>query len=176
VGVLAGGAPGDGLLLPPPRAGTITGADEPLDYGRNPYVNYEAIQSSVTTYEDIHPMTIVLGITHEGVARAYPSDAFASEPVVNDTVGGLPIVVIVAPGATLVGFERTVDGRTLSFAAAGPRHLRAGGSRWQRADGLAVDGPHAGTRLRAATAHSLMYFFAWRNFEPETEIYGHKSA
>jgi hypothetical protein len=63
-------------LVPPPALGTITGIDEPIAYGRNPYVNYESIGSSVTSYETIHLMTIVLGIDRGGVARAYLSDAF----------------------------------------------------------------------------------------------------
>lgn len=83
-------------------------------------------------------LTRVLGVTVGGVAKAYP----LPEGVVNDTVVGRPVVVTVASGYSLVAYYRTVDGSPRRFVEVDPRHLRAAGSLWERATGLAVDGPH----------------------------------
>jgi hypothetical protein len=78
----------------------------------------------------------------------------------------------VAPGNTLVAYDRRVDGRTLKFAADGDRHLAAGGSRWRRATGEAVDGPFAGRQLENAVERSPMFWDAWKDFHPDTTVYG----
>ena len=52
------------------------------------------------------------------------------------------------------------------------RHLTAGGSRWTRTTGRAVDGPYEGTRLTQANAVSSLFWFAWLDIHPDTELYG----
>lgn len=100
----------------------------------------------------LSPRRLVLGIEADGEAPAYPFDVVVDAGVVNDRVGDLPVVVTVTSGDTLVGYDRRVGGETRSFEPDGAAHMRGGGSRWERASGRAVDGPHAGTQLRSATA------------------------
>ena len=163
------------VLLPPPVSGTIGGPTS-RDYESNPYVGYDESRRIGIGGESYagerHPKTEVIGISTGTAARAYPFDAVRGAGVVNDRVGDLPVVVTVAPGASLVAYERRVDGEIPEFGPAGDGHLRAGGSRWERTTGRAVDGPHEGTRLERANDASPMFLFAWRDFHPDTDVYG----
>jgi hypothetical protein len=170
--------PGTRVLLPPPFSGTVVGRGSPAlrDYTAFPYAGYEGtdrLGASDESFADdrLDPKTTVLGLTHGGVARAYPKPAVAAADVVTDTVGGRPVVVTVADDA-LVAYDRSVGGRARTVTAAGPAHLRAAGSRWDRATGRAVDGPHAGERLTPATTLSGVFWFVWLDFHPDTEVYG----
>jgi hypothetical protein len=167
------------VLLPPPGSVAL-GSRRPatFDYGDSKY-GYES-QSQLVGFdregEGLGDRTLVAGVDHGGVARAYPFPAVREADVVNDVVGGLPVVVALAPGGSLVAYDRRVGGEgageTLRFGAADRRHLRAGGSRWERTTGWAVDGPHAGRRLVPASDRSAMFWSAWRAFHPHTTVYG----
>src|SRR5919109_1782841 len=110
------------------------------DYGSNPYPGYDEIDSDPILLEDttlidgrLGPKVRVLGIVVGGDAAAYPFPLLAEHPVVNDTIGGEPIVVVWINGTAsglgaptvadgeIVGaanaFSRVVDETTLTFAA-----------------------------------------------------------
>lgn len=164
------------VLLPPPESNTVVGPEAVRNYAANPYAGYDQSRRIGIggDYDDdrLHPKATVLGVANGGVARAYPLDRVEAAGVVNDEVGGLPVVVAVAPDGTLVGYVRRVGGDVLRFQRADDRHLAAGGSRWRIATGAAVDGPFAGTRLDRANDISPLFFFAWTDFHPETTVYG----
>jgi hypothetical protein len=86
-------------------------------------------------------------------------------------VGARPVVVATGPDSTLVAYDRRVDGEVLSFRTADGTHLSAGGSRWRTLTGEAISGPHEGTNLQQANDRSPMFWFAWAEFNPDTEIY-----
>jgi hypothetical protein len=166
--------PGTVVLLPPPGSVTVRGRRPVVsDYADSKY-NYER-EDQLVGYDregaGLTERTLVVGVEHDGVARAYPFAVVVEAGVVADRVGGLPVVVTTAPGGGLVAYDRRVDGETPSFTAAGERHLSAGGSRWERSTGRAVDGPHAGARLTWAGGNSPMFWRAWCDFNPETEVY-----
>ncbi|MEF8776347.1 MAG: DUF3179 domain-containing protein [Haloarculaceae archaeon] len=165
------------VLRPPPESETITGRTLG-SYVGDPYAAYEesrliGVTGERATDTRLHPKARVLGIPDgDGVAKAYPMDTVrAAGGVVNDAVGSRPVVVATGPGDALVGYDRLVGGSVLRFAAGNERYLTAGGSRWGRLTGDAVDGPHEGTTLRAANARPPMYWFAWLGFHPETTIF-----
>ena len=163
------------VLLPPPGSVAIGGRRKQVpDYGDSKY-GYES-QSQLVGFdregEGLTERTLVAGVDHDGVARAYPFFEVRKADVVNDRVGGLPVVVALAPGGSLVAYERRVEGETLRFVPADERHLRAGGSRWERTTGRAVDGPYEGQRLSRTAAGSTMFWSAWLAFHPATEVYG----
>jgi hypothetical protein len=170
--------PETSVLLPPPISGTVGESDGVRDYGRDPYDGYENIDRIGVGYNDfeddrLHPKTLVIGIENGDAARAYPFPQVESAGgVVNDTVGGLPVVVATDPGDSLVAYERTVEGETLGFERVDARHLRAGGSRWRVVSGRAVDGPFEGSRLTRANDVSPEFWFAWAQFHPQTTVYG----
>jgi hypothetical protein len=161
------------VLLPPPRSDTVRGRDLAYDYF-DPKYGY-GDEAQVVGYDssgDLAGKTLVLGIEHGGVARAYPFGAVADAGVVNDRVGDLPVAVTATPGGSMAGYVRAVDGGVLRFEPADDRQLAAGGSCWERTTGRAVDGPHEGTRLDRATDASPMFWHAWSSFHPDTEVYG----
>jgi len=102
-------------------------------------------------------------------ARAYPLQILTWHEIVNDTVGGVPVVVTFCPLCnTAITFERTVDGQVLDFGTTGRLRYsnlvmydRPTESWWQQATGEAIAGEFTGQRLvfRPAT------IIAWEEFE-----------
>lgn len=166
------------VLRPPPESNTVVGRENGTrNYTLNPYGGYETnsqIRLDTVTVETspLHPKTQVLGIAAGDAARAYPFPLVEKEQVINDEVGGLPVVVALAPGGTMVGYDKRIEGRTLRFEPADEKHVRAGSSRWEVASGRAVDGPLEGSRLSQATDRPPMFWFSWLDFHPETTVYG----
>jgi len=161
------------VLLPPPVSGTVDGHEAIADYGHSKY-GYEE-RDQLIGYddgsEDLGSRTFVVGVVDGDAARAYPYAAVRDGPV-NDTVGDRPVVVALAPGNTLVAYDRRIQGRTLTFRAGEEHTLRAGGSRWRRATGVALEGPFEGERLQNAVERSPMFWDAWTAFYPDTTVYG----
>jgi len=166
--------PGTEILLPPPRSNTVQGPDQPYDYFQPKYGYGDEAQLVGFDSADggLERRTLVVGVATDGVARAYPFPVVAEEGVVNDEVGDLPVVVTVAPDGTLAAYDRRVGGEPLSFVAGDERTLAAGGSRWERTTGRALDGPHEGERLDRAGDHPPMFWLGWAKFNPDTEVYG----
>ncbi|WP_058827843.1 DUF3179 domain-containing protein [Haloferax sp. Q22] len=167
------------VLVPPPVSGTIRGR-QTRRYDVNPYTSYQQSSAIGIGFNDaaddrLHPKTSVVGVAADGVARAYPLDAVESAGVVNDTVGDLPVVVAASAEGSLVAYVRRVDGETVEFGRDGSA-LVAAGSRWDLLTGRALDGPHEGAVLTRANDRSPMFWFAWADFNPETEIYGAENA
>jgi len=164
------------VLLPPPESDTVQG-EVNRNYDRNPYAGYDesrqiGVGGGGNADDRLHPKAPVIGVTNGGTARAYPFEAVKQAGgVVNDTVEGLPVAVATTENETLVAYVRRVDGETLEFSRDGDV-LRAGGSRWKLVSGEALDGPFEGTRLQRANDRSQMFWFAWADFFPETEVFG----
>lgn len=162
------------VVRPPPESKTIDGSG-PRYYGGNRYGAYNDSDTIGVGYNDevderLDPKVQVIGVVRGDTARAYPLPAVRAAGVVNDIVGDMPVVVAAA-GSTLVAYERTVDGSVLRFSRADETALSAGGSRWEILSGRAVDGPYDGARLTSASPRSQMFWFAWAEFYPGTEIY-----
>lgn len=91
-----------------------------------------------------------------GDARAYPIHILMYHEVVNDVVGGVPILITYCPlcNASLT-FKRTVDGRVLKFEATGKlrksdlvMYDRQTESWWQQFTGEGIVGDYTGRTLR----------------------------
>ena len=151
---------------------TETGYSRP--YGADPYAGYYTSPSIYFPLENedsrLHPKTIVYGVEINGERKAYPYDEVGKAGVVNDAVGGEPIVVM-SPGKDMVRvYSRKVAGLTLTF------EYRDGffwdvetGSRWSF-EGEALEGPMKGARLERIVGEPC-FWFAWAAFYPDTEVY-----
>lgn len=75
-------------------------------------------------------------------------------------------------GQTAIAFYATVDGQDLTFEANGDGTWSdvETGSRWT-IDGWATEGPLAGSRLSIREDAFVVYWFAWRHFLPEAEVW-----
>jgi len=166
------------VLLPPPISDTVAGRVR-RRYAVDPYAAYDdSRRIGIGDREDggrLHPKTTVVGVTSGDTSRAYPLPAVREAGVVNDTVGDLPVVVTVGDDGRLYAYDRRVDGTTLTFERDGDA-LAAGGSRWSVATATATDGSYEGTTLDRANDRSPMFWFAWRDFNPGTDVYGDGSA
>lgn len=163
------------VLLPPPRSNTVRGPGATFDYF-SPKYSY-APEEQLIGYDDeptddrLRPRTLVIGVTSDGEAVAYPFAVVKEHDVINHRVGTRPVVVTMAPSGVPVAYSRRVQGSTLRFESSGPTHLAADGSQWERATGRAVDGPYEGQRLESATSVPAMFWKGWSNFHPDTKIY-----
>lgn len=105
---------------------------------------------------------------------AYPFSALRIARVVNDRVGGQPVVIVHQPASdTTTAFESRAKGRTLTFEAAnddaGALTDRETRSTWN-AYGLSVDGPLKGTQLNTINLVP-QFWFAWSQFRPGTRVF-----
>jgi len=166
--------PGTAILLPPPRSNTVRGSEQPYDYFSPKYgygdetqlVGFDGVDGG------LRRRTLVVGVRTTDAARAYPFPVVAAEGVVTDEVGDRPVVVTVTPQGTLAAYDRRLDGRRIAVTAADERTLAADGSRWERATGRALDGPHEGDRLARANDLPPMFWLGWSKFNPDTDVYG----
>lgn len=125
----------------------------------------------------LEPSDRVLGVLFNGEARAYPIRILNWHELVNDTVGGRPILVSWCPlcGSGVV-YDPMIGGRRHIFGVSGllyKRNLlffdRQTGSLWSQLLSEAVTGPMAGTKLHALPAEDT----TWKNWEsphPDTLV------
>ena len=166
----------------------------PRDYDRNPYPGYDTVDSDPFLLEDktlidgrLSPKVRILGLVIGDEAAAYPFPFLAEQPVVNDEVGGEPIVVVwtdgtasglggeTVAGGEIVGaanaFRRALEGRTLTFELVEEGAMRdvETGSTWSF-EGRATAGELAGSELELLVADSP-FWFAWAVFRPDTRVW-----
>jgi hypothetical protein len=123
--------------------------------------------------ERLHPKSEVIGLSHQGIQKAYALEALRSQPVVNDQVGDLPLVVVCDPTRDIVEvFERAFQDQVLTFTP-GPANAEllfqedATGSVWN-IRGEAISGPLQGQRLKPVVHASRVLWMIWYNFYPDT--------
>ncbi len=151
-------------------------------YGaRDPYQRgyYESPTAGVigeTFFDDrLYVKEFVVGVELGDTPVAYPFSVLNDEPVITDTVGGVPLVVVFDDGAASAAvYRRTAGDVTLTFdPGSDPFQLvdRETGTVWNGLDGRALDGPLAGeslTRIKSTTS----FWFGWKDFHPDTLVYG----
>jgi hypothetical protein len=112
---------------------------------------------AVAEVDNLAPTEPVIGLAVGADARAYPLRVLTWHEIVNDEVGGVPVVVTYCPlcNAAIV-FERTVEGRVLDFGTTGKlrnsdliMYDRQTESWWQQFDGIGIVGALAGVKLNA---------------------------
>ena len=109
---------------------------------------------------ELGPLEPVLSIVINGDARAYPLRILLWHEIVNEVVGGVPILVSYCPLCNSgVVFDRRVDGKTLSFRNTGRiRHFdmvmydQQTGSWWQQFTGSAIVGDLTGKNMKLLPA------------------------
>ena len=103
----------------------------------------------------IDPLAPVLTVIVDGDARAYPLEILLWHEIVNDVVGGIPLLVSYCPLCNSgVVFDRRLDGEIVEFGNTGRiRHFDmvmydiATESWWQQFSGEAIMGNLTGARL-----------------------------
>jgi thiol-disulfide isomerase/thioredoxin len=94
--------------------------------------------------------------------------------IVNDTVAGVPVVVVARGALDVAGYDRRVKGRELTFRpSAGSQAVmndEETGSDWS-GEGVAVAGPLRGERLDAADGY-VVEWHVWFAYHPDGEVAG----
>jgi hypothetical protein len=121
------------------------------------------------------PKAMVLGLDVKGANKAFPLTALRDARVINDQLGGEPIVVVHQPGSdTTTAFLARLNGRTLEFSAANRETTeltdKQTKSRWD-AYGKCTSGALAGSHLTPLILEPE-YWFAWSEFHTNTSIFG----
>jgi hypothetical protein len=133
------------------------------------------VTTSVYMDQALKPRELVVGITVDGVSKAYPMEALVKQKLIIDELGGRPIFLVIAEDQRSVrAFERSVDGRKLEFFVkpnTNPVVLidAETGSEWDFT-GKAVAGPLAAKQLTKLAVLND-YWFDWKTYHPNTFIY-----
>ena len=130
-----------------------------------------------TSGSGIPPHRLMLGISVDGVNKAYPVDAILASGLIEDRVGEDRLLLVVGQdGASIRVFKAL--GAALNHAST---FARLGGARdklmvdtqtsseWNF-KGCAVKGPLAGQCLAAVESHKD-YWFDWMNHHPDTAVF-----
>ncbi len=115
----------------------------------------------------------VMGVELNGDAKAYPLGGFDGARLVQDVVGGDPIVFLVSgEGDCVQLFSRRLDGMTLDFRPdADGTFVDAGtGSSWTSA-GRCTAGLLAGRQLAAVPHYNKIFWCVWADFYPATAVH-----
>lgn len=119
----------------------------------------------------------VLGLEIGTEARAYPVRILNWHEVVNDVLGGTPVLVTYCPlCASGLAFRREVAGKTLEFGVSGLLYQsnvlmydRTHLGLWSQLQMEAVTGPLAGTALEPLPLQ-VTTWAAWRDAHPSTSV------
>jgi len=129
--------------------------------------------------DKLAPRAIVMGVSLNGAAKAYPFEAIERQSPLVDAVGGVPLVVVLGEDKRSVrAFETTVDGRKLEL------FVNTSGDRWRMFDaetrsewdftGRAVAGALAGRQLKKIPLLKD-YWFDWKLYNPQTTVHAFNS-
>jgi hypothetical protein len=164
-----------------PEGRVLQPDDETARAGKYAPANWEErmdqlpVTTSVALNKSLGPRTLVVGITVNGVAKAYPFDALVKQSLILDELAGDSIFIVIGDDKRSVrAYERTVDGRKLEF------FLKANtasltlvdaetGSEWDFT-GNAIRGPLSGRQLKKVAVLND-YWFDWTTYHPDTMIY-----
>lgn len=123
------------------------------------------------------PEDEVIVVEGTEAARAYPIRILNYHEIVNDEFAGEPIAVTWCPlcGSAVV-YDRTVDGRTLTFGVSGKladddlvMYDRETGTEWKQSHGEAIAGPLEGTSLSVRPA-AMTIHEQFREDRPEGRV------
>ena len=121
----------------------------------------------------LEPRTLVVGVIVSNKAKAYPFSAIEKQSPILDMVGGREIVLLLGEDKKSVrAFERKIDERTLEFFAKTDSSEIVDaetGSVWDFS-GKAFKGELMGKQLEKVQVLKD-YWFDWKSYNPETQLY-----
>ncbi len=125
------------------------------------------------------PNDRVVGVSIGGKARAYPLRILNWHELINDRVGGVPVLVTYCPLCdSAVVFDRRVDGTAREFGVSGLLYnsnvlMYDRGSRspslWSQLAAKAVAGPYVGRSLKSVPAE-LVKWSQWKKTHPNSVV------
>jgi hypothetical protein len=142
-----------------------------------PALDDPAFTSASVAERVLKPKDMILGTEFSGVAKAYPVRILNWHEVVNDDVGGHPVVISWCPlcGSALV-FDPRVNGHRYVFGVSGLLYQQnlllfdhETESLWSQLRGQAVAGSLAGTSLQLLPS-TMITWESWKAEHPQTLV------
>jgi hypothetical protein len=120
---------------------------------------------------------LVIGLTIGEESRAYPVALLSLHEVVNDTVGGQPVLVTWCPLCfSAIVFDRVVDGRSLTFGVSGYLYYdnlvmfdHQSETLWSQLLGQSLRGGFRDAQLQVLPSQ-LVTWGEWKSRHPDTDI------
>lgn len=151
--------PSTKVLAPPTPSGR---------YASDPYAPYYLSDETLFPIRvpdpTMHPKALVQGVSLNGESVAFPYEVVRMEGVVNEVVGGAAVVVTFQLGYVVVWAR----GDRTFVAASDATMTDDTGGVWTRAAGERLDGSD---RLEPVPSIPS-FWFSWKDFHPETRVYG----
>jgi hypothetical protein len=158
--IRSGGPPKDGI--PPidnPKFVTVQDADEWIEENE-----------------------LVLAIIHNGVKRVYPNQIMVWHEIVNDNIGGDPILITYCPlCGSGIAYERKINGEEVEFGTSGKLYNsnlvmydRLTDSYWSQIDGVAIIGELTGMELQEISLDTVVWR-DWKAAHPDSEVLSQKT-
>jgi len=143
---------------------------DPKDWERHVQKTRTVVDTART---GISPHQLMLGVTVAGESKAYPIESILAAKLIQDRVGGLPLILVVGPdGGSIRVFEGRLGSEPVAFARGvedrGMSDLGTA-SVWNF-QGCAVDGKLSGQCLTEIDAHKD-YWFDWLNHHPDSAVF-----
>lgn len=120
---------------------------------------------------------LVIGVELNGDARAYPVRLLSNHEIVNDTVGGEPVVITWCPLCfSAIVFSRVVEGQELTFGVSGYLYFNnlvmydhRTNTLWSQIAGEAIRGAYNKEKL-AIFPSQMTSWGEWQAAYPETRV------
>lgn len=143
-------------------------------YGVDPYGDYYTdprILFPVEHEDDrMHPKELILGFHEDDAFKAYKQDDVESAIVINDIFNNKPMMLVSLFSGDSRAFDRTVDGKVLTFDFVDNVIIDLESkSKWNY-DGVAISGSMEGIQL-VRLPFNPGFWFEWVAFHPDTEVY-----
>jgi hypothetical protein len=142
-----------------------------------PSIDEPKFVSSAEADSWINGQEPVIAVEHKGEARAYPLQILIWHEIVNDDIGGDPLLVTFCPLCySALVFDRTLDGQVLEFGVSGfLRHSdlvmfdRKTETLWQQFTGKAIVGDYVGKTLEQIPSQ-IISFTQFRENYPDGKV------
>ena len=142
-----------------------------------PSIDSPKFVTAIKANEFLENDEIVIGISRNGITRAYPFQILVWHELVNDELGGEPILISYCPlCGTAIAFKRTIGDDVVEFGVSGKLYNsdmvmydRKTDSYWQQATGEAIIGELAGMRLEMVST-DIVRWEDWKMAHPDTQV------
>ncbi|UFH52494.1 DUF3179 domain-containing (seleno)protein [Spirosoma sp. KNUC1025] len=118
------------------------------------------------------PKSWVIGVERAGFAKAYDWNQLQSKRILNDVVGGEPVMLALSPDSVSFGaWSRRLGVQTLTFQYADRKLTDLETHSVWTWRGHCIAGPLEGRRLNAMPKAYQEFWHSWRSFHPKTTQY-----
>jgi len=132
-----------------------------------------------TRKSGISPHELMLGVTTEGISKAYPVSSILAAKMIQDHIGAISIVILVGPDqASMRVFQAQLGQGPMTFASLEDARRTGSDRLMEDAEtssiwnfhGCAVEGKLAGQCLQQLDANKD-YWFDWMNHHPASAVF-----